>query len=177
MSTIRPADEESQPCRENFWGNDTSEESNTTEQGHTELPGTSYEEFVAHAILRHGADMLCPECLHKHDRTTVISDPQEYVPKEVETSWGSVELHVLRHRRRVCTHEDCGYMSFGGVLADRDTDAFLDLVKEVLSLVDLPPSREEKLLNDARSRKLDGRFHDSDNMRRLVQDIQNPSHE
>lgn len=172
MSAISPDDEERQPSRENFWGQDTDEQSPTT--GHAELPGTSREAFVAHAILRHGADMLCPECLYEHDRTTTISDPQEYVPKEVETSWGTVELHVLRHRRRVCPHEDCGYMSFGGVLADREADEFLELVEEVLQSVDLPPSRHEKLFNDARARKLDGRFHDSENMKRLVRELENP---
>lgn len=176
MSTISPSDGEQQPCRQNFWGEDDDTDESTP-TGHVELPGTSREEFVAHAILRHGADMLCPECLYEHDRTTVISDPQEYVPKEVEASWGTVELHVLRHRRRVCPHEDCGYMSFGGVLADRDADAFLELVEEVLQSVDLPPSQHEKLFNDARARKLDGRFHDDENMKRLVRDLERPDGE
>ncbi|MFC4553528.1 MULTISPECIES: hypothetical protein [Halorussus] len=157
--------------RENWWGNT---ETTDRETGHAELPGTSIEEYKAHTILRSGAHLLCPECMHHHKRTSVLSDPSEYVPKEVETSFGTVELHVLRHRRRVCPHEECGYVSFGGVVADRPAAEFMALVDEVLDALDIPPNRERKLRSDAKARKNRGRQHDTDIMEAFVHDLLNP---
>lgn len=158
--------------RDNFWGGGTGSEDAVT--GHVELDGTSWEEYVAHAILRKGTDQLCPHCLHTHDRVSVLSEPCEYVPKEFETSFGTVECYPVRHRRRVCPHPDCeANIQFGGVLADRETDEFLALVEDVLSSLDLPPKKHDKLYNDARSKKLDG-CHDVEITTYLVQELGNP---
>lgn len=155
-------------CRENFWADDDPE-ALATATGHTECEGTSPEEAKAHTILRSGADLLCPECVTERNVAAKLTAPEVYVPKEVETSFGTVKLHVLRHRRRTC--RKCGYVSFGGILADRPAAEFMNLIHEVLSALDVPPSRERKLVSDAKARKHRGDMHDQKIMEQFVADL------
>ena len=170
-SALAKANLRSLGSRDNWWGDD---DHAVTPTGHAECSGTSSEEYKAYNILRANADLLCPECMVERNRAVTLSDPSEYIPKEVETSFGTVELHVLRHRRRVCPAGDCGYVSFGGVLADRPAEEFMDLVNEVLSALDMPASRRRKLRSDAKARKHRGNKHDQEIMTKFVDELLNP---
>lgn len=179
--------------RDNWWGNNSTgsdtevdveestvedEQRDVREWGmhHRFSEAVTKEEYVAKSILRHGADVLCPRCLHVDDRAVVISDPEHYVPRVVQWPIGdgelmSVELAVLPDRRRHC--ESCGYVTFGGPLADRTTAEFRDVLDSVGDAVDVPPDTFEKARSDALADKGRGK-HDVTIMQRFVRQLLYP---
>lgn len=124
--------------------------------------------WVAHQILRQGASYSCPVCRHELEVESELSDPVEFVPKVVETEHGSLDLLTLPQRRRVC--EDCGYISWGGILRDRPAEEFLAIVGDVLDALDLPPSVHKRHYRKAAERKAAG-MTDKRTMSQLVADL------
>ncbi len=79
--------------------------------------------WIAKTVLRREATVLCPHCLDVDDAAVQISEPTEYVPREIviPREGGKniiVELAVLPKAHRHC--DRCGTVSFGGPLADRE---------------------------------------------------------
>lgn len=168
--------------RENWWGNDDPE---IEPSGHVELPGVNKDTFVAKTILLSylGAVVYCPSCFHDRDQRVPLDDPSEYVPhsrvvEEVDRdAIAGVETFIKElygdHRQhRVCP--SCGTVSWGGILADRETGVFLEIVQWFLSVCDTPESRAEALVAEAHSRKSNG-WGDQSNLERVVSDLRNPS--
>ena len=162
--------------RSNWWG-----ESHEIERAtdHVEYAGTSYESWVAGKLLRGpGATLYCPECW-ADGRAAELTDPEHYVPESritVETPTGEFEIPIYgsHKRHRSCTV--CGYVSWGGVLADRPMGEFIGIVRSVLDAVDTPQSRRDELLSGAQSRKAND-VPDEPNMERVIRTLRNPGAE
>lgn len=160
--------------RTNWWGRDDPDPD--TPQGHADLPGVSRLEFVARSILLSAADptLLCPRCHEEADRAAPLSDPEDYVPEsKVTLEDGQVVVRYADHRRhRHCT--ECGYLSWGGILQDRDGETFLAIVSDVLDIADLPASTREVIYRNAQSRKARG-MGDQSNMESVIYEIEHPA--
>jgi len=170
---------ESSPYRHDDWFGALEADSQlTTEQ--VEKRGTSKALWIAKTVLRREATVLCPHCLEQHDRAIPLSEPDEYVPREVviPRKGGKdiiVELAVLPKAHRYC--EDCGSVSFGGPLADRGFEEFRAVLEELCEsakFVDFPESRLQKELSDSLAKK--GREegpHDVTIVRSFVENLLN----
>jgi len=115
--------------------------------------------WIAKTVLRREATVLCPHCLDVDDEAVPISEPTEYVPREIviPREGGKniiVELAVLPKAHRYC--ERCGTVSFGGPLADREFEKFRAVLEELCEsakFVDYPENRLQKELSDALAKK------------------------
>lgn len=166
-------------ARGNWWGDDGSGEDI---EGHEELPGVGREEWVAGKLLRGpDATLYCPECWNDRDRAVELSDPVCHVPpSEVkivldEVDGGefvsiTVPVYTDHRRHRHCTASGCGYVSWGGILADRPMAEFLEIVEGVLVEANLPSSQRVAILAAAQSRKAGGQ-RDETNMERVLYEI------
>lgn len=148
---------------------------------HEYVTGVGRDQWIAGSILRSYGNptLYCPRCWHQDDRAVPLSDPQHHLPTaECHYEWDSetatLEKIVLKHdhrRHRHCTADDCGAVSFGGVLADRPTEEFLKIVDTVIDALDhVPEPRRERLREQAAERKQEG-MGDEENMERLLTDI------
>lgn len=143
--------------RDDHWGSNA--DSPQLDLAEIEKRGTPKAMWVAKTVLRREATVLCPHCLHHNDVANPISDPEEYVPREVviERDGGKnivLELAVLPKAHRYC--EECGSVSFGGPLADRDLEEFRAILDELCDsarFVDYPESRLKKERSDALAAK------------------------
>ncbi|MWG36243.1 hypothetical protein [Halomarina oriensis] len=155
--------------RENFWG---ASEDEYHESGHgPALAGTSYEQYVAHALLAKGATYTCPMCADEHDDHVILEDPSEYPPLSqlVDADGFHVEMYGDHRRHRTCRAR--GHIVWGGHLQDRPAGEFMEIVSTVLDGIgDVPSSRGRDLATRARRRKQDG-MHDKTNMRELVTEL------
>ncbi|AEN06032.1 hypothetical protein [Halolamina sp.] len=111
--------------------------------------------WIAKTVLRRGATVRCPHCLDVDDEAVPISEPCEYVPREIviPREGGKticVELAVLPKAHRYC--ERCGTVNFGSPLADREFEAFQAVLEELCDsarFVDYPQRRLQKERSDA----------------------------
>lgn len=170
-------------CRENWWGRDDPAAGHS---GHAELPGVNKPWYMAKTILlsHPEAEVYCPTCFNERDAAVVLDDPEEYVPEthtlideegEPVDPWDPANrrpdtntivkrMYSDRRRHRVCP--SCGYVSWGGVLAEMDMATFIDTVRHFLHVVDVQLDVEE-IVGDAQSRKSRD-VPDIENMRRVV---------
>jgi hypothetical protein len=181
MSTNSPA----LGSRENFFahGEDTYQGDDTRPSagtGHAELQGVSREGYIAGSILRSAGDptLVCPVCFEELEATTDLSDPEDYVPPSevvVEDEDGECwteEWYADHRRHRHC--ESHGHIVWGGILQDREREAFIDIVEHVLDFCDLRESRRDDLLGKAISRK-DRGLSDEANMETLIHELEAPA--
>ena len=152
---------------------------------HSFTRGTSKIDNAANDILRDGgsATFLCPVCLWEGDddfdipEATAVkqSDPEIHVPKSFPEQFAPCESGQFRFRRRYCDH--AAHVSFGGKLANRPTEKFLEKVDEVLDWVvsndktALARDIADGIRSGAVDMKLDGTLDDEEIMRRVVSDI------
>lgn len=146
------------------------------------------------------ATFYCPQCYHERDRSVPLSDPADCVPpSEIEIVLGdnedakvedddqaedgeenddpdeepetiTVTIYADHRRHRHCPARDCGYVSCGGILADRKMGEFLEIVRAVLDEADLPSSRRNRLAAEAQSRKARG-WSDEENVEKLLGEV------
>ncbi|QCW05225.1 hypothetical protein [Natrinema pallidum] len=146
---------------------------------HTQVQGVNRDAWVAGSILRSYGNppIFCPECWHEFDTKSKLSDAEHYVPRievdhefDTESLAHSLEISKNDHRRhRHCP--ECGAVSFGGVLGDRDTETFEEILEYVFDAVDeLVLSRRRQLTAHALERKADG-MSDESNMEHVVRDL------
>ena len=117
--------------------------------------------WVAHRILKQGADLLDPIALkeppnrqlavamawlfdetppdhdpfaiHRRNHEIKVSEPTEHVPEYLdEDGCANVEYGIFPHRWRVC--EEYGHLVRGPVIADRSTEEFLEIVEFILDI-------------------------------------------
>ena len=184
------ADSQERPAlgsRDNYWGDQSyAAEPDATEDddSHREIPGVSWESYVAGNVLRQNPDvkLFCPVCYYElpdedegADSIAVeLSDPEDYVaPSNVEREADDGTVFVERrysdHRRhRHCPR--CSHIVWGGKLGDVSTESFLTVVDEVLGALDLPPSQRQRLRSNAQSRKARG-LSDESNMETLLHEL------
>jgi hypothetical protein len=169
-ATATATDREGSPyASDRDWWYDNPSERDESDGGHDELPGTTRAEYVAHGILKQGADLLDPITLNSppdrgvaplfeflfdlpsggpsdpsalHEETTevAVSDPQVHVPKEHVEDSRRVDYNQFSKRWRVS--EEHGYLCRGPVIADRPTDEFMEVVGAVLHTVQHHTDRE-----------------------------------
>lgn len=198
-TTSRDASPDSLGARENFFDSSSNDyETEETLTGprptdidrdwgprHTFNTGATKVEYVAHGILRQNgsATMWCPVCLFgdeddcdDHDGKAVkLSDPELHVPKEFPEGFAPRESAQYRLRRRYC--EEDGHVTFGGKLANKTTDEFLECVDEMLDWVvaredtALDVETADDIRSGARDMKMDGRKDDEEIMREVVADV------
>lgn len=146
---------------------------------HTQVQGINRDSWVAGSILRGYGNppIYCPECWYEFDTKSELSDAEHYVPRvevdhEFEPDSLADSLEVTKHDHRRHRHcPDCGAVSFGGVLGDRDTETFKEICQYVFDAVDeLVLSRRQRLLNNALARKAEGKS-DQSNMEQLVREL------
>jgi len=146
--------------RDDHWGADLSDGDDAAATlTQIERAKTPKELWIAKTVLRREATVLCPHCLEEEDKAVPLSDPEEYVPREVVIPRDGgknivVELAVLPKAHRYC--ERCGSVSFGGPLADRGFEEFravLDELVESAKFVDYPENRLLKERSDALAAK------------------------
>lgn len=172
--------------RENYWGGveePTADaydvEGGTERRNHSEHAGIARDRWIASSILR-GApetEILCPECWSE------LSEPRHYVERsevelEIEDDAGNVvktltEIKYADHRRhRECP--SCSEISWGGQLADVETETFLEIVDRVLDAISskhgLRERRVDELRAAAATRKSAG-LSDEANLERLLIDV------
>lgn len=151
-----------------------------TRGSHTYVAGVNREKWLANTILRqHGNPPLyCPECWYEFDAEIELSDPEHHLPLvevafdfDTEDMDDSREIEKHDHRRhRHCP--DCGTVSFGGVLGDRETEAFLEVVDAVLDASDVVGENTRgRIREKARSRKENEGMSDESNMEELVRGL------
>jgi len=168
---------------------------------HTFHHGTTKAEYVAHSLLKQSATVLCPVTLHappnrgkeplfnflfgdadelEHDPDALhtereaveLSDPELHVPKEFPDGFAPDESVQYRLRRRY--NDEYGYVSFGGKIANRPTDEFMEIVDSVLDYLvgrdDTALDREtaDGIREGALHCKLDGEMDDVEIMEEVV---------
>jgi len=146
------------PYRHDDWFGD-SEVNSRLSVAELEKRATPKTLWIAKTVLRREATVLCPHCLDQHDRATPLSDPDEHVPREIVIPRDGgknivVELAVLPKAHRYC--EECGSVSFGGPLADREFEAFRQILDELTNsakFVDYPAAQLQKARSDALAAK------------------------
>lgn len=111
--------------RDNWWGEADADESRTT--GHTECSGTDPASYLAYRELLALTTPVCKRSLSELDETVELTDPEFYLPKQVERSNRYVEYRQHRHRRRV--NPDTGWINWGETTAtavpEVDEDTYL----------------------------------------------------
>ncbi|WP_373189967.1 hypothetical protein [Halolamina sp.] len=144
--------------RDNHLGADVDEDKRLSVE-QIEKRATPKALWIAKTVLRREATVLCPHCLDVDDEAVPISEPCEYVPREIviPREGGKnicVELAVLPKAHRYC--ERCGTVSFGGPLADREFEEFRAVLEELCDstrFVNYPATRLENELSDALAKK------------------------
>jgi len=172
---------------------------------HTFVTGTTKAEYVAHSLLKQSATILCPVTLHAppdrgkeplfeflfgdgdsdldHDpdalhterKPVVLSDPELHVPKSFPDGFAPEESGQYRFRRRY--NEEYGYVTFGGKIANRPTDEFMEVVDNLLDWLvgqdDNPIDREtaDGIRDGAYHLKIDGQKDDVDIMEEVIEDV------
>jgi len=146
---------------------------------HTQVMGINRDAWVAGSILRsyENPPIFCPECWYEFETESELSDPEHYVPRvevdhEFDTDSLEHSLEISKNDHRKHRHcPDCGAVSFGGVLGDRDTETFREILDYVFDAVDeLVMSRRDRLASSALARKSEG-MSDESNMEQLVRDL------
>lgn len=172
MMTQAPAESRTDPLgdRRNWWGwpRDTEgnpispEERDHETDGGTVQDPNSRSQWLAHRILKRGADLLdpitlkeppnrtieaCfawlfdedfdqddhdPYALHTRNEAVPVSDPIEHVPKYHNGQFGSVEYSAFTKRWRVS--EEFGYLCRGPIIANRPAEEFMAIVGMVLEV-------------------------------------------
>lgn len=124
--------------RDNHWG--TKNIDDDREHGHSEIEGKDPAEYIAFQLLSQLTQPICErhidsppwnggwlaeafawldgeavdgrgEELHRENRIVELSDPELYLPKQIETEHGFVEYRQHRHRRRF--NPETGYINWG----------------------------------------------------------------
>lgn len=167
-------DAEALGARGNWWGREDLE---VEHPEHGELQGITRERWIAGKLLRGpSATLYCPKCYHEDEVSIELSDPEHYVPEselELEADDGeiiSIPLYGDYRRHRHCTGDCCGYVSWGGLLADRPMSEFLELVRTVLVELDVPERYRNELVARAQSRKARGQ-RDERNMEAVLREL------
>lgn len=148
---------------------------------HDYVQGVNREAWVAGSILRSydNPPLYCPECWYRFETETELSDPEDHMPLvEVDHDFEKddpleTSVEVSKHDHRKHRHcPECGCISFGGVLGDRDTETYLDIVRWFLDEADvIRESRREEILEATRRRKSIWGQSDDANMERIVREI------
>lgn len=148
---------------------------------HEYIQGVNREAWVAGSILRSydNPPLFCPECWYELEAKHELSDPEDHVPLvEVNhdfesVGWLETSIEISKHDHRKHRHcPECGCISFGGVLGDRDIETYLDIVRWILDEADvIRASRREEILEAARRRKSIWGQSDDANMERVVREI------
>jgi hypothetical protein len=89
--------------RENFWGRDNTEDH---EGGHRECSGTDPAEWVAHQLALRFCTPICGETGGE------LSDPEFYLPKQIEIAEG-IFLEYRQHRNRRRVEPESGRINWG----------------------------------------------------------------
>jgi hypothetical protein len=147
---------------------------------HDYYAGIDRAEYIAGTLLRElgNPTIFCPNCHHELECETELSDPLHHMPLvevdhefDPEENDDSREVSKNDHRRhRHCP--ECNVVTFGGVVAPRDTSEFVEVVGMVLDAVDeiVPETRRTELIADAHARKQRG-MSDQANMEHLVMEL------
>ncbi len=168
---------ESSPYRHDDWFGDP-EPNPERSLNESKKRATPKSLWIAKTVLRREATVLCPHCLEQRGSAIPLSDPEEHVPREVviPREGGKnivVELAVLPKAHRSC--EECGSVSFGGPLADREFNAFKDVLDELANsakFVDYPENRLQKARSDALAAKgREGGPHDVQIVESFVEEL------
>lgn len=155
---------------------------------HEYVSGVNRDHWVAGTILRSlgNPTLHCPECWHEYDRKSELSDPEHHLPTAerlferdedgrlvYEAQEGGLQSFVQKHDHRRHRHcPECGAVSFGGVLADRSVEDFLDIVDAVFEWFDrTPPSLKEGIRESAIERKVEQDMSDEANMEQIVRQL------
>lgn len=172
---------------------------------HSFVRGRTKAEYVAHSLLKRNATVLCPFTLHAppnrgqeplfeflfgdgdpdldHDPDALhterepveLSDPQLHIPKSFPDGFAPEESGQYRLRRRF--NPEYGYVSFGGKIANRPTDEFMEVVDSLLDWVvaqdDNGVERDdvEGVRDGAFNMKIGGDLEDVDIMERVIEDL------
>ncbi|WP_135823072.1 hypothetical protein [Halostella litorea] len=170
-----------------WWYDDLDADDSTPDRGHDELAGTTRAEYVAHTILKRGADLLdpislnedaAPADLHDEGERVPVSEPSEYVPKRHDGSTFAAQDYNA-HDKRWRVSEKYGYLVRGPIIADRPTDEFLDHVRGALDAAEAwcdrtLPQRERTAIVDRAERMKVGGAHDVTAMAEVVRCIDSP---
>lgn len=151
------------------------------DRGHHDYqPGVNREKWIAGTLLRSlgNPSLYCPDCWHELDIEHELSDPEHHLPlvvvdHEFDTSTAEDSLEVSKNDHRRHRHcDECGCVTFGGVLADRPLPELLEVVDDVLDAVDeiVLSSRRGELKSQVRARKEQG-MSDEANVAELVRDL------
>lgn len=167
----------------NWWGDQDTDD--TDDGSDTGIEGTSRADFVAHALLKQSATLLCGETLQELDRwaagdlghepvpdVVTLGDPDAYPPYET--------VGKNRHARRV--NAATGRMNWAEstfvVIADRPEPEFLAVVDEALENIDgldIPPRQQAEIRERAqRMKRHADALRDTDIMRQVVTWIDHP---
>ena len=170
-----------------WWYDDHDDTAPTKGDGHDELSGTTRAEYVAHKILKRGAELLDPVSLndppeewdfHEPEERVPVSEPQEYVPKRHDGD-AAAEQDYNVHDKRWRVSEEYGYLVGGPVIADRPKQDFLEHVRGTLAAAEVwcdrsLPEEEWSAIVELAERMKQGGAHDVDTMAEVVRCIDNP---
>lgn len=175
-----------------------------SDTGKMDSVGTTKAEYLAHSILKESGTILCPtalkdpanreypamfewlfqdaclldhdpEAIHKEQQAIEITDPELYIPREFPDGFAPMESGQYRHRRRYNTEH--GYVSFGGIIANRPTDEFMEVIDTLLDFVvrrdeiALQESKAKKYRRDAIRMKSKGEMHDVSILETILADV------
>jgi hypothetical protein len=146
---------------------------------HEYVSGVNREAWVAGSILRSydNPPLFCPECWHQFEVENELSDPEDHLPlidrHHTPNAQPGERVETIRHDHRRHRHcPECGVLSFGGVLGDRETETFMEIVRWFLGETDvIRDSRREDILAAARQRKQQRGQSDDANMERVVREV------
>ena len=95
--------------RDNFWGDDQDHEQ--PRRGHTECAGTDPASYLAFRELAALTTPICERSLDERGEEIELSDPEMYLPKQIERSCYRIEYRQHRHRRRY--NPETGWINWG----------------------------------------------------------------
>lgn len=198
-------------ARHNWWGDDDSDDEPADLTTATGCPGYEEDlaQWKAHHYLKQSADLISPIALHAapdrgwephlsaegiedapgHDPTALhqenhevpMREPEVYVPKRHEGTFGSFDYRQRRYQSR--SDDTYGYVS-GPLIADQPTEQFLDAVRYWLALRayrrgERPEDLDEYelVLRDAERLKRKGTMRDVDILATLIEDVRGDYYE
>lgn len=110
--------------RDNYFGKTPADEAQ--QRGHSECAGTEAAEFIAFNELLTLTSPICRRALTDLDREIELSEPELYLPKQVDRGTHRIEYRQHRHRRRY--NPETGWINWGETTSTAVPDS---ITKEV----------------------------------------------
>jgi|GEM_PF-2851202 len=186
-SSDRPSLERAQYARYDHWGEDDEDEQ-PEKVGHSELRGTTKEDSFSHLWLKQTSDgLLDPialneppeEGLHEYEGQVIeLSDAAEYPPTRTYSSTPQTDMQKKAPSTKRWRISECGHVTFGGIIPDRDKDELRELIDYVtanMKNIDVPPRNRREIRERAMRMKESGRYHDTQIMRQVATWILKPN--